>query len=61
MGIVYIDGLVAGSAGQQETVRFLVDSGATYTLLPNDTWRALGLSPKANDDLQSGRWDAPRA
>jgi hypothetical protein len=46
MGIVYIDGLVAGSAGQQETVRFLVDSGATYTLLPNDTWRALGLSPK---------------
>lgn len=26
-------------------MRFLVDSGATYTLLPHNVWRALGLVP----------------
>jgi clan AA aspartic protease len=32
--------------GKQATVRFLVDSGATYTLLPHKDWQAIGLSPK---------------
>jgi predicted aspartyl protease len=27
-------------------VRFLVDSGATYSLLPKAAWQALGLTPK---------------
>lgn len=27
-------------------MRFLVDSGATYSLLPDDVWRSLGLTPK---------------
>jgi len=27
-------------------VRFLVDSGATYSLLPNDVWKEIGLTPK---------------
>lgn len=31
---------------KQATVRFLVDSGATYTLLPYNDWKAIGLSPK---------------
>ena len=46
MGITYIEGEVTGPTGKQTTVRFLVDSGATYTLLPSDNWRAIELSPK---------------
>jgi len=46
MGITYIEGEVTGSNGKRATVRFLVDSGATYTLLPCEVWQAIGLSPK---------------
>ncbi len=46
MGLVYVEGTVAGPAAQKQSLRFLVDSGATYTLLPNDTWRSIGLSAK---------------
>ncbi len=30
----------------QRTLEFLVDSGATYTLLPFDVWQDIGLQPK---------------
>ena len=43
MGITYIDGTVRGPTGIEEEVRFLVDSGATYTLLPTSVWESLGL------------------
>jgi len=46
MGITYIEGVVTGATGKQATVRFLVDSGATYTLLPHDVWQAIELTPK---------------
>lgn len=46
MGITYIKGDVTGPKGKRSTVRFLVDSGATYTLLPEKTWRGIGLKPK---------------
>ena len=46
MGVTYVEGTVTGSEGRQATVRFLVDTGATYTLLPYDDWQAIGLSPK---------------
>ena len=46
MGITYIDGTVSGANGRSERVRFLVDSGASYTLLPVATWRALDLEPQ---------------
>ena len=45
MGITYIDGEVEGSAGK-ETVRFLIDSGATYSLLPQNVWNKIGLKAK---------------
>jgi len=45
MGLTYIDGVVSGASGVTRTVRFLVDSGAKYSLLPLDDWRALGLTP----------------
>jgi len=46
MGVTYIKGEVSLPKGKRAAVRFLVDSGATYTLLPEKTWRLLGLKPK---------------
>ena len=46
MGITYIEGTVSGPSGPGEHIRFLVDSGASYTLLPEATWRALQLEPQ---------------
>jgi len=46
MGLVYVEGTVTGPAGQQASVRLLVDGGATYTLLPHDIWQTVGLAPK---------------
>ena len=46
MGITYIDGEVRGPTGKTAAVRFLVDSGATYSVLAKDTWQAIGLVPK---------------
>jgi clan AA aspartic protease len=45
MGITYIDGEVEGPKGKA-TVRFLIDSGATYSLLPLNVWKQIGLEPK---------------
>jgi clan AA aspartic protease len=46
MGVVFVEATVTGPAGQQVSLGFLVDSGATYTLLPYATWHSLGLVPK---------------
>jgi predicted aspartyl protease len=45
MGITHIEGVVTGASGKQATVRFLVDTGATYTLLPAEESKLLELSP----------------
>jgi clan AA aspartic protease len=45
MGITWIEGEARGPKGRA-AVRFLVDSGATYTLLPRETWQTIGLEPK---------------
>lgn len=46
MGLTYVEGIVTGPTGKQASVRFLVDSGATYTVLPYEVWRAIELQPK---------------
>ncbi len=46
MGITYIEGEVMGTGAKRIRVRFLVDSGATYTLLPEGVWKAIKLKPK---------------
>ena len=46
MGITYVEGHAKGPSGKQENVKFLVDSGATYSLLPKTVWKAIGLEPK---------------
>ncbi len=45
MGLIHIEGIVTGPSGKQATLKFLLDSGATYTLLPQKVWRAIGLEP----------------
>lgn len=42
--MTYVTASVEGPAGSAE-VRFLVDSGTMYTLLPEPIWRAIGLEP----------------
>ncbi len=46
MGLTYIEGQVRGLSDKQENVKFLIDSGATYSLLPKAAWEAIGLQPK---------------
>jgi clan AA aspartic protease len=45
MGMSFVEGRVRGPAGE-EVVRFLVDSGASYSLLPDGVWQRIGLGPK---------------
>ena len=44
MGMTYIDGLVSDGSGFEESIRFLVDSGAMYSLIPRKSWQRLGIS-----------------
>lgn len=44
MGATMVEATVRGPAGERQ-VRLLVDSGATYSLLPQDVWQAIGLQP----------------
>ena len=46
MGITYIEGKVSGPGVDQATAKFLIDSGVKYTVLPSETWKSIGLSPK---------------
>src|ERR1041385_5496338 len=47
MGLTYVDGTVRAlrSRKREVRVRFLVDSGAIYSVLKRKQWRALGLKP----------------
>lgn len=44
MGIVYVSGVVK-HRGKEVRVNFLVNSGATYTVLTERVWKELGLEP----------------
>jgi predicted aspartyl protease len=44
LGLVYVAGIVKHH-GKEVRVDFLVDSGATYTVLTERVWRELGLEP----------------
>lgn len=45
MGISHVQARVTGPLAEA-TVELLIDSGATYSVLPESTWRAIGLTPK---------------
>lgn len=45
MGLTYVDGIVRGrTPGAKRQVRFLVDSGAVYSVLRQSDWRPLRLT-----------------
>jgi predicted aspartyl protease len=48
VGLTYIDGLVRAPGRRQRgrRIRFLVDSGAVYSVLRRPDWKALGLKPE---------------
>src|SRR6266852_1082657 len=46
MGLTYIDGIVRGPSGKKTELRFGLDSGASYSLISRDQWKAIELSPK---------------
>jgi clan AA aspartic protease len=46
MGMTYVEGVVTGPTGKRATLRFLVDSGASYTLVPHDVAKELGFAPQ---------------
>jgi clan AA aspartic protease len=46
MGLTFVEATVTGKKGKKATVKFLVDSGAIYSLLPEKDWKAIGLKPK---------------
>ena len=50
MGLVYMDGIVKHE-GKSVKVRFLIDSGATYTVLTKSVWESLGLKPLGEMDF----------
>ena len=50
MGLVYVDGVVKHGE-RRVAVRFLVDSGATYTVLTRSVWESLGLRPIGEMDF----------
>jgi clan AA aspartic protease len=43
MGMTCIQGNVSAPKGKEASVKFLVDSGATYSLLPETVWKKLSL------------------
>jgi clan AA aspartic protease len=45
VGITYITGTVRGPTGKEAEVRFLIDSGVSYSLLPKPVWEAIELVP----------------
>ena len=42
----HVEGIVTGAAGEPRSVRFLLDSGTKYTVVPLEDWQALGLTSK---------------
>jgi clan AA aspartic protease len=46
MGLVHVDMKVSAPGKAARTVRFLIDSGAAYSVLPQPVWKALKLKPK---------------
>ena len=51
MGTVYVDAEVSREGAEPRAIRFLVDSGAGYSVLPWDDWRALDLRPTRTLDF----------
>jgi len=49
--MIYMDGVVRGPKGE-ETVRFIVDTGTGYTLVPHQVWQRIGLEPGRTEEFR---------
>jgi len=63
MGITYVEGRVGVASGRkaEAKIRFLVDTGAFYTVLPADAARRAGIKPVRTErvrfaDGRTARW-----
>lgn len=52
MGLTYVDGKLRAPGRRQRRVRFLVDSGAVYSVLRKAEWRGLTLGLKPERDIE---------
>ena len=43
MGLTFVEATVACPKGANRSVKLLVDSGTSYSLLPEEVWKELGL------------------
>jgi len=46
MAVIKVAARVTGSTGPSAELDFLVDSGASYSVLPKQVWKKQGLKPK---------------
>ncbi len=46
MGLTYVDATVTGPTDKSRQIQLLVDSGASYSLLPEDVWNDLEIKPQ---------------
>ena len=46
MGLTYVDATVTGPTDKSRQIQLLVDSGASYSLLPEDVWQELEIKPQ---------------
>jgi predicted aspartyl protease len=51
MGVTHINAVLRGPTGVERQVRFLVDSGATYSMIPHGIWQDLGLEATRSVDV----------
>src|SRR5262245_9854309 len=51
VGTVYVDVEISREGGAARRVRFLVDSGAGYSVVPWNDWHAIGLRPTRSLDF----------
>lgn len=46
MGLTFVEATVTGPQGSSRAVDLSVDSGASYSLLPEPVWQAIGSEPQ---------------
>src|SRR5262249_39790611 len=51
MSVTHVPARVARPGGRSLTARFLVDTGAIFTVLPESIWRRLGLRPERSAEF----------
>ncbi len=51
MGLTYVDATVTGPTDKSRQIQLLVDSGASYSLLPEDVWKDLEIKPQEKLDF----------